>query len=48
MSLADSADLNDEPEIGGYPLSEMVRRIRRTADMSQRELARLDGGQRLR
>jgi len=29
--------------LGGYPLSGMVRRVRRTADMSQRELAKATG-----
>lgn len=30
----------DEVKLGGYGLSEIVRRVRRTADLSQRELAR--------
>jgi transcriptional regulator with XRE-family HTH domain len=29
--------------IGGYPLAAMVRRVRRTADLSQRELAKYAG-----
>jgi transcriptional regulator with XRE-family HTH domain len=27
------------PDVGGYPLASIVRRVRRTADLSQRELA---------
>jgi transcriptional regulator with XRE-family HTH domain len=29
-----------EISLGGYPLSEIIRRVRRTADLSQRELAK--------
>jgi DNA-binding XRE family transcriptional regulator len=31
---------DEESKLGGYRLSEIVRRVRRTADFSQRELAR--------
>jgi transcriptional regulator with XRE-family HTH domain len=34
---------SEELLLGGYPLSEMVRRVRRTADFSQRELAKHAG-----
>lgn len=33
-------DNDAEFKLGGYPLSEILRRVRRTADFSQRELAR--------
>jgi transcriptional regulator with XRE-family HTH domain len=34
---------SDRVMLGGYPLADMVRRVRRTADLSQRELARFAG-----
>lgn len=39
-TLAAMTNEHQEIQLGGYRLSELVRRVRRTADFSQRELAR--------